>query len=304
MTKSANPFKLLCNKQIIAILDGDEKFGEIPCEDGAGAIENSMPHLSGSALRSISNRFGLHVADDSKSRWVYLCELMNYCIREKSMSNLLGHLFSKEQFSEKLRDHSPAVIEQAHRTIIETAIEQINKKLYFSGNKLQVAGEQFYIRPIGSAVTVAAPAIKKIDRNYIKGLSERAMKDIDEGNFDSALTKARTLLEEVFCYVIEKKSNTPSEKGNIKELYNQVKSLYNMHSDKHADERILALLSGLEQIIIAIAQMRNKDGDAHGVGAKRINISDYYARLCLNSATTTADFILSVSEKAISIAKD
>ena len=31
------------------------------------------------------------------------------------------------------------------------------------------------------------------------------MKDISDGNYDSAITKSRTLVEEVFCYVIEKK---------------------------------------------------------------------------------------------------
>jgi hypothetical protein len=54
------------------------------------------------------------------------------------------------------------------------------------------------------------------------------MKDVLDGNYDSAITKSRTLLEEVFCYVIEKKGETPSESGDIGRLYNQVKQLYNI----------------------------------------------------------------------------
>lgn len=44
--------------------------------------------------------------------------------------------------------------------------------------------------------------------------------------------------------------------------------------------------------------MRNKDSDAHGVGANRISIDEYHARLFVNSAMTMADFILSVEIKA------
>ena len=45
------------------------------------------------------------------------------------------------------------------------------------------------------------------------------MGDIDEKNYDSAITKSRTLLEEVFCYVIELKNVEPSDSGDIHKLY-------------------------------------------------------------------------------------
>ena len=51
------------------------------------------------------------------------------------------------------------------------------------------------------------------------------MKDIDEGNLDSAITKSRTILKETFCYVIEIKRQTPSDSGDIDKLYKQVKEL-------------------------------------------------------------------------------
>lgn len=122
------------------------------------------------------------------------------------------------------------------------------------------------------------------------------MKDIDEGNLDSAITKSRTILEETFCYVIEIKNQTPSDSGDIGKLYKQVKELYNMHADKEMDVRINKLLSGLEKIVSGLAEMRNNGSDSHGLGNKRINISSYHARLAINSAITMAEFILSVSQ--------
>lgn len=125
------------------------------------------------------------------------------------------------------------------------------------------------------------------------------MNDVNDGNYDSTITKSRTLLEEVFCYVIEKKGETPSESGDIGKLYNQVKQLYNMHQNKDIDKRINSLLSGLEKILSSIAEMRNENSDSHGIGAKRINIDEHHARLFVNSAMAMSDFVLAVGNKKV-----
>lgn len=151
-----------------------------------------------------------------------------------------------------------------------------------------------------AGVRIETPAITCVNREYIVDISERAIRDIENNEFDSAITKSRTLLEEVFCHAIEAKRDTPSDSGDIGKLYNQVKSLYNMHQDKDIDRRINMLLSGLEKILSAITQMRNESSDAHGVGDRRINISEHHTRLFVNSAMTMADFILSVEKNASS----
>ena len=159
-----------------------------------------------------------------------------------------------------------------------------------------IIGQNFAIHPIGNKIETVAPTIKTIDREYIKSISSRAIRDIEQNDFDSAITKSRTLLEETFCYVIEKKNETPSDSGDISKLFKQVKTLYNMHTDTNTDRRINTLLSGLNSIVSAVAEMRNKDSDAHGVGASRIPIKEHHARLFVNSSMAMADFILSVQQ--------
>ncbi len=283
-------------------MDGDVDFGMLEINGTDSGIKISMPYLSGPTLCEISNKFGLPVTygwnGGAQSRWAYLDDLLAHCIQNKRESDLLAFLFSKGQFVDKLRGQTPEVIEYAYAQIVNAVIDQINGALYFGGNELVQLGKEFVIRKLGSTISVAAPSVKTIDRSYITDLSDRALKDVIDGNYDSAVTKARTLLEEVFCYVIEKKGEAPSESGDIGKLYNQVKQLYNMHQSKDMDKRINGLLSGLEKILSAIAEMRNKGSDSHGVGAKRINIADHHARLFVNSAMTMADFVLAVSEKA------
>lgn len=70
-----------------------------------------------------------------------------------------------------------------------------------------------------------------------------------------------------------------------------------MHTDANTDRRINTLLSGLSSIVSVVAEMRNKDSDAHGVGATRIPIEEHHARLFVNTSMAMADFILSVQQK-------
>lgn len=236
-------FELLRDKSILSILDGDVDFGVLKINGVDSDIQISMPYLSGPTLCDISNKFGLPVTygwnGGAQSRWSYLDDLLAHCIKNNRESDLLAFLFSKNQFVDKLRGQTPEVIEYAYAEIVKSVIGQINGALYFGGNELLQIGKVFIIRKIGTTVSVAAPSVKTIDRTYITDLSDRAMKDVLDGNYDSAITKSRTLLEEVFCYVIEKKGEEPSESGDIGKLYNQVKQLYNMHQSKDMDKRII-----------------------------------------------------------------
>lgn len=299
MPKPKSNFELLRSKPILAILDGDTEFGTIQISQ-TKSIRNALPYLSGPMLCEISVKFGLPATyswgGGTKSRWEYLDNLLAHCISNNRASDLLGFLFSKEQFAEVLRGYTPDEIDITYQKIIATVLDQLNGQLYFGGHELVRVGERFVVQKKGAVATVAAPTVKIIDQAYIVSISERAMKDVSEGNYDSAITKCRTLLEEVFFYAIEKKNETPSTKGDIGKLYSQVKSLYHMHQQKDQDNRINALLSGLEKILTAISEMRNKSSDAHGAGSNRIKLEEHHARLFVNSAMTMAEFVLSVCE--------
>lgn len=295
-----NNYNLLRSKDIIAILDGDFQIEEV---DG---IRIAMPYLSGPMLCELSQKFGYYQeyywGNSSKpnlSRWQYMDNILEYVIKENKTSQLLSYMMEKERFSDSLRNlNNVNDIEKMYKYIIKKVIDQINSILYFGGHELVIINNQYIIKNIDEKINIDVPNINIVDRDYIKDLSERAMKDIDEGNLDSAITKSRTILEETFCYAIEIKGEEPSDSGDIGKLYKQVKDLYNMHANKDMDKRVNKLLSGLENIVQSIAEMRNNGSDSHGLGNKRVNISDYHARLAVNSSTTMAEFILSISQNS------
>lgn len=154
--------------------------------------------------------------------------------------------------------------------------------------------KQIVSREKTSGVYIEAPAIFCVNRDYIKDIAARAMKDVENGDCDSAITKSRTLLEEVFCYAIESQGGIPTNKGKIRELYNQVKDLYSLRQTPQLDRRVNELLSGLEKVLSAISDLRNEASDSHGVGTNRFVIEDYHARLFVNASMAMSDYVLSL----------
>lgn len=295
MNTEKNPYELLLNENIIDTLLGKKELG---FSKHSEFFAMYMPELSLKELRIISAHFGLNAI--CSLTYEYLCMLIMHCIKKNSISDLLSYFFDKIRFVDLLSNRNFTIeqVDNIYEEIVWHAVYEINFMLNFYNKKLVKSGEKYDIVSTDPNIIIDTPKIKTIDRDYILSTYQKAINDISEKNYDECLTKSRTLLEEVFCKVIEDKGEEPSGKGNIKQLYKQVKDLYNMHGDSDMDKRINTLISGLETIVNSVSEMRNKASDAHGIGAKRINILEHHARLVLNSALTMAEFVYSVAENA------
>ena len=292
-------------KPIIEILDGDACLDNLISEDKIHNgqpmnVEIHMPYLSGPDICNLSEKFGSPIKYDVFSRWSYMQEMFEKAKYKNKTLEILDYLFSKTNFSmcKNISDLSVEMFEEYYQKATTLAIEKINNFIDYTGDKLIIKNNNVFLK--SDLFEIKSKYIQKMDRTYIKEVQSKANENLRQGNFDSVLTQARTLLEEVFMYVLEVDGIQPSRKGNIKKLYGQVKLAYSMSTGKKIDKRINELLSGLENIVDAIAEMRNKESDAHGLGRKRIKVEEHHARLALNAALTMADFILSVSAKNIS----
>lgn len=297
-------YKLLKNKKIVEVLDGDETFGDFERYDttsnfGVSDLKIAMPRLSGPDICNVAKAFGSTMEyTGTQSRWQYMFDLIDYGINSERISSIIAYLFDESNFTRVIIELNKDEFENYYKISVESVLERINTILHFGGNKMIIDKQRaLIVSNNASAPEISIKNVKNIDRDYIKLLSKRAIENVDSGNYDSALTQARTVLEEIFDYVLEKRGIQPSTKGDINKLYKQVKDEYKMHEDKDADKRINHLLSGLEKIVSAVSEMRNKSSDSHGVGEKRLVIDKHHARLAVNAATSMADFILSVEKK-------
>ena len=284
--------KILINKKIIEILDGDALL------DSLEGVDYRMPYLSGPAICDIGVYFGADMEypwNGALSRWCYMQELINYCCDNNKVPQLLAYLFNKSQFAtnniKNLTNGVMASNDYCNKTI-ELALESINSILSLENVSIEKNGNKYKF-VTQENIDVKVDELKDINNDYIKDIVDRANDDIKNGHYDSAITKSRTMLEEIFCHIIEQEGQIPNDSGKIDDLYKQVKLILNMNNNKNIDSRINGLLSGLNSIINNIASMRNISSDSHGVGSTRFKLEHYHAALCVNSAMIVAEFLLS-----------
>ena len=272
-------FKILDQKSIIHILIGGEHTDKNKIE--------FMPYLSGPQIIEISKLFNL-IQNDGESRWKYMSKLLNHCIENKTINKLLTYLFNKEQFNEK---------KEKYDEIVKKAINDINNILNTANKKLEKIDDSFYIMEVSEKSIKKINNIEFIDFNYIKKLESKALIDLEKNNYGAVVTKSRTLLEEIFCYGIEKKNMDPqTNKGDINKLFSEFRQIYKMDEDKNLGERIRKLISGLYSIVSAIGEIRNHNSDSHGIGTQRVGILEHHARLVLNSSIIISEYMISIIE--------
>lgn len=284
-------FSLFKNRKIIDILIGDVSV----------IGEYSMPYWSGPKLCGLSTKFGFPTEYSSYSRWVYMENLIDFMNETNRVSDLLTYMFDIANFQYLSKIGDAEKIKKLHADIIEGAIQCINAELLFSKCKLVCQNSTYRIVNLEENLQVEAPQLSNITHEYIRNLPFRIHNDFINGNYDSVVTKSRTLLEEVLIYVIEKKTNQSYEnKGNLIHLYCDATGALCMTQNGDWDKRVNELLGGLNKIVNAIARMRNINSDAHGVGNNRIDIHESEAMLIVNSSMMISEYLLGVLGRSTS----
>lgn len=227
-----------------------------------------------------------------------------YTVREDILLSLEYNDLSMEQASALLVSKAPLddvfqdfeKIETDHMAIVQDCVSSradINQSIRLSRHELVLADGHFYMVETGKAPVIETPKLNVRSIPYVQGLRERCNDDLMAGNYDSVITKSRTMIEEILVQILEENKSSEIAKGDLNKLYNQVKVLYGMQQSKDFDGRVNSLLSGLEKIVQAVAEMRNANSDAHGVGSRRIVIRESEARLVMNSAITFCEYMIS-----------
>ena len=285
-------FSLLVNRNIINILIGDTKVYE----------DHALPYLSGPQLCELCTSFGLSKTyvwnGINQSRWEYMQDLLKFLDRQDRVSELLVSLLDMKRFSELTALNDPELIQRTYDAIAKGAIDAINANLLLSRKELRCLRGIFAIVDMGAEPVFKSAKIKVVNLQYIRELPKRIEEDIKSNDYDSVITKSRTLLEEVLIYIIECLTKERYKSiGDLNKIYQDVTELLNMRQQKEWDKRVNILLGGLHKIVDAISSMRNMNSDAHGVGAGRISIKEREAILVANASMMLAEYWLSVFEK-------
>lgn len=280
-------FKVLQKKEVYEFLEGNGN-QELVQHKG---VWYGLPYHTASELWDICRSFG-YTGELGGSRWTYIEALIQFAIEQNRCSELLSYLLSIDWFKNLNELSSMDEIDHIHQKIIIKALERLNRMIRLTRKELVLYNGQFYIVETGRQPVLQTPAMNEVTVPYVHSLRKRCEADFLNGNFDSVITKSRTLMEETLIYFLEQKGKKVTAKGDLIKLYGQVKILRGMTQSSQHDSRVNDLLSGLEKVVNSIASMRNMNSDAHGAGKARINIKEKEARLVMNAAITYCEYML------------
>ena len=188
------------------------------------------------------------------------------------------------------------LIEQGRKKIQDELIKAINDEIIYSHKKINYNNH---------ILSITNPSFKqpdvnvikdKIDSGYISSMLEKAKDDLMDKDYDSVVTKARTILEEVFIQIIEDNNEVVKNNGKIGEYRAKVHEILGMKKSNDWDEKIIKLVGFLNGLVSTIAELRNINSDSHG-NSKRTKINEAEAELIINSAVTLGNYYLKVNDR-------
>ncbi len=132
------------------------------------------------------------------------------------------------------------------------------------------------------------------------GSSVRAswQRALDRKQYDpsGAITAARTLLESVCKHILDDRCVIyDSGKLDLHELYKLTANELRLSPSGQTDEIVKQILGGCSGVVNGIGALRNKLGDAHGVGKHAIVAGEELAELAVNLAGSVSLFLVSRS---------
>jgi len=252
MEANNNLYRLLKTKEIIEILDGDISYGVIE-KEYEYKITISMPKLSGPDLCSLSTVFGLPVTyywdktGTNLSRWKYLDNLMEYCLKSNKFSELLTYLFSVDRFRKIMNQRTSDEIEEIYTAITKEIINKINGILYFGGHELINDNNKYIVQEKKSEANVA-------DNKSVKELNVETNKRMGIGEllrFD--ITRCNDVLEKLVDENEARNIYIETTARYDRIIPNFSENLYSYYEDSHFYDPQLSL-SALQHNIKVIMQ--------------------------------------------------
>lgn len=141
------------------------------------------------------------------------------------------------------------------------------------------------------SIPAVAMPLKVLSLDYVSELDKQTTKRLTDGEFEGAITTARTMLEAVLRELEIELTGAPSDyAGNLPKQYKEVAKRLRIDDERDdLDENFKQVARGLVQVVHGLAPIRNKMSDSHPRERKP---APHHARVVANSAKTVAGFLI------------
>lgn len=179
------------------------------------------------------------------------------------------------------------------QTDVEDVAERMQLCLEYDGYDITKVGKHYKV--VDSSEVIAADIeveqLEEIDHDFVEEQVQKCKRKIEEGDFDGAITNARSMVEAVLIGIEQDLAAQPEEyKGNLSSLYKRVYRVLNLDpSAEDLDTNLRQILSGLISVVDGLGGLRNRMSDSH---ATSYRAHRHHAKLAVNTANTFADFLV------------
>ena len=244
--------------------------------------EQISPYRSGPQLIRLFNEYGANdiYAQGFPSRWQYAEKKLVSLNNSSALTALIREVVDPREFMDTEFD-------------INNAIEFLNKWFKYDGYEVLINDGLTKVRDIkGCSVECRHPFEKSNKDNhlFIDEQIQKSENKIQDGDYDGAITNARSLVEAVLTE-LEKKLDTNAQPydGDLPKLYKRVGKKLNLNpGNPDIDGPLKQVLSGLTSIISGLAGVSNKMGDRH---VRKYRPNKHHAILIVNAAKTLTGFL-------------
>jgi len=249
------------------------------------------PYRSGPVLVKLFNEYGASdvYGQGFPSRWAFAEEKIRAINNTDALPKLIREVLDPRDWLEYTKPR-------------DEALTYLNDYFKHDGFEIVKDGDFFSVHQLsGGAIAFQLPSKASLEINqlFIEQQIKKCDDKLTDGDYDGAITNARSLLEAVLTDVEQDLSSEspPPYNGDLPKLYKRVARLLNLEPERtDIAEPLKQVLGGLSSVVSGLSALRNKMGDAH---VRTYQPAKRHALLVVNSAKTLANFILACKENKL-----
>lgn len=264
-----------------------KRLGEIISGD-----KGLSPYRSGPKLVTFFNELGTNhsYGQGFPSRWMFTEECLRLFNDTPGLRKVIISAFDPRDFmgvrvyDKETREEKPADI--------QGALKYVNEFLAFDGYEIVPHGKGYDVidKTRGEIIVDVKLEPSHLSHEFIREQIEKCRTKISQGDFDGAITNARSMVEAVLTAIeSECDPNAPDYDGDLPRLYKRVQGFLNLAPDNaKISESLKQTLRGFVSIIVGLSGLSNKMGDRH---VREYKPAAHHAVLIVNAAMTFSNFI-------------
>jgi hypothetical protein len=137
--------------------------------------------------------------------------------------------------------------------------------------------------------------LAKLSPEAVQAVWQRAL-ERRTSDPEGAITAARALLETVCKHILEEMEIEYDDSADLPRLYRMAAETLKIAPSQHTEAVFKQILGGCTAVVEGLGALRNKLGDAHGGGMRRVRPAPRHAQLAVNLSGAMTAFLVATWE--------